>query len=117
MNWYPGVNWSTTTKGFNNDITQTECQDKHCLNIFCHLVCAILLFTPLRCKSLKTVYLYSMTVYLCDHPCTPKKGEGFSPQVAKLAEGFSPLEKLEGFSPTGFSPLSFSSEGFSPRSI
>ena len=47
-----------TVKGFNNDITQTECQDKHCLNIFCHLVCAILLFTPLRCESLKTVYLY-----------------------------------------------------------
>ena len=37
-------------KGFNNDIIQTEYQDKHCLNTFGHLVCAILLFTPLRCK-------------------------------------------------------------------
>ena len=46
-----------TFKGFNNDITQIQCQDKHCLNIFCHLVCAILLFTPLRYESLKTVYL------------------------------------------------------------
>ena len=47
-----------TFKGVSNDITQTGCQDKHCLNIFCHLVCAILLFTPLRRESLKTVYLY-----------------------------------------------------------
>ena len=31
-----------TFKVFNNDITQTECQHKRCLNIFCHLVCAIL---------------------------------------------------------------------------
>ena len=46
-----------TFKGFNNDITQTECQDKRCLNIFCHLVCAILLFTPHKCESLKTVYI------------------------------------------------------------
>ena len=42
--------------------------------------------------------------------------EGFSPQVATLAEGISPLEKYEGFSPEGFSPQSFSSESFSPGS-
>ena len=40
----------------------------------------------------------------------------FSPQVEKLAEGFSPLEKFEGFSPEGFSPQSDTCEGFSPGS-
>ena len=38
------------------------------------------------------------------------------PQVEKLAEGFSPLEKFEGFSPEGFSPQSDSCKGFSPGS-
>ena len=33
--------------------------------------------------------------------------------VVKLAEGFFPLEKFEGFSPEGFSPQIFSIEGFS----
>ena len=46
--WSSEISTRKTVKGFHNDITQTECQDKHCLNIFCHLVCAILLFTPLR---------------------------------------------------------------------
>ena len=30
-------------------------------------------------------------------PHAPQKGEGFSPQVAKLAEGFCPHDKFERF--------------------
>ena len=37
-----------TVKWFNNNITQTKSNDKHCLSIFCNLVCGILLFTLLR---------------------------------------------------------------------
>ena len=50
-------------KGFNNNITQTKCHDKHYLNIFCYLVCVILLLTLLRYERFEDHYL-------CDHPCT-----------------------------------------------
>ena len=58
-------------KGLNNIIAQIKCHGRHCLSIFCYLVCVILLSTSLKFESFEdrlSQYIY-MTVYHSDHLC------------------------------------------------
>ena len=50
-----------TQASFHNNNNNDKCLEKHCLSVFCYLICAILLFTMLIFENFLSLFVFVST--------------------------------------------------------